>query len=636
MEIKSILTKSIIVTILLVLAFGLIGCKKNNEAELIADKIVIPDQDNIDFTFSLPKVTAEEAFITWESSNVGVITIMEYPEWDNTSNKENLYKALVTMAAVETDVTLTATVVYGEQTATKDFAVQVMASSYVPLTIAQVQEAENNQRAFIVGTVVIGLENCLIVKDETGYLYIDDNSEDYEVGDIVRVWGTRHAFNGLPQLNGTTSEKIDEEPAGYDPLATITGLSVDELAEHDAADVAFFGTPYYLSGIIKSNEDEYYPFLFTHPVDDTKVVRVTRHTAEVAKTELGTKLDSYNQALVVIYGYYQDEFSVLVVPDTLEEETYNYTTEEYLTLAIQALEDKYAGLEVNSDVTLDATIGVIGHEASLTWVSQNTAVVANDGKVTLPDVETTVEFEVTLDIGGTTQIVTLEMVVQKFPVSPISSLVALTPDKASDPKPTVLIEGVVIGHQYKGYWVADETGAVLVWLNVAVQIGVNAPAVGTVVSLKGGLTTYGEANSFTTQIAPIGTYTVLEKAAPTTVAPTPLTFDTIFGLTVTTHAEAKAVAQTYYGKQFTITGTVVRMGSDNYWKIQDPTNAARWFRMNSLGSNVAIKAQDTKTVTITIMVREIYFANDTSAYDNYRIGTFGGIYLLDTDIVPQA
>jgi hypothetical protein len=36
------------------------------------------------------------------------------------------------------------------------------------------------------------------------------------------------------------------------------------------------------------------------------------------------------------------------------------------------------------------------------------------------------------------------------------------------------------------------------------------------------------------------------------------------------------------------------------------------------------------------MVREIYYINDTSAYDNYRIGTFGGIYLLDTDIVPQA
>ncbi|MDD4212252.1 MAG: hypothetical protein PHY42_02500 [Bacilli bacterium] len=473
-------------------------------------------------------------------------------------------------------------------------------------------------------------------------------NSDLAIGNVIEVTGTTKMYNNFREFDKGCTYNLVKDDEGVIETRAVTPVDI-------TADlIAGVDLNKYQGNLVTLKDVKVKQVLIATALDETQQKGAVNVIVEKGGKDIISRMYTSNTftyaAIVTTMATLQTGYTVDVVgPMAWYNEAQIYplmeggytikstevTAQDYLDMAVAQLHAKYDELAVTGDITLDATIGATDHEATLTWVSSNTAVIANDGTVTLPDAETTVEFTVTVAIGTLSVSETISMTVEQLPVSTIASLIPLTPAKATDPKIPALVEGVVIGHQYKGYWIADETGAALVWLNAAVSVGVNAPAIGQVVSLKVEVTTYGEANSFTTQFSPVGTFTVLEKTAPTTIAPITVTFDTMFGLGVDTLAEAKTAATTYYGKFITITGTLVRMGNDNYWKIQDPSNADRWFRLNSLGSNTAFLGQDGKAVTVTVLVREIYFINDTGSYDNYRANTFGGVYVKDTDVVIQ-
>ncbi|MDD4212251.1 MAG: hypothetical protein PHY42_02495 [Bacilli bacterium] len=621
--------------VLVIFMMGLVcltGCQKNDEAKIYADKIEMSHLTEIIESFALPKRIDDVADVTWSSSHGDIIVISEYPEWESGEGHNDYYKAWVTLPIKQTTVTLTATVLYGNQIARKTFDVRVWPNRYPYLSIEQAKELTPSKIVQIQGVVVAKFDSGFVLFDEIDYVFVKEENAQLAVGDIVCVRGVRVSPQGVPQIDCDFYEKLDEKPDTFNPFTNINAITIEDLMTHDEKDSSFYGTLYQVSGIIVSESDGYYPYRFIHPIHQGTSIKVSYLTDDAGKQELRSAEDKYMSAIVMIFGYQEGEFNLLYIPGTLEENTYPYTTDDYLNMALESLEDKYNELNIYKDISLDATIGIQGHEATITWTSKNHAILSNDGKVVSPLEETIVEMKVVLRIEEKTKEATINLIIKpKEITSDISSLIALTPEKSVDPMSRYVIEGVVVGHQDRGYWVADATGAILVWLG-SVVTSENAPEMGTFIRITGCLTTMGEASQFTVIFLPLSPHEILDNALPTLLEPIPITFDRIFGYNVGSKSDAKSVGLTYYGKQITITGTVVGTDSNNVWKIHDPLNPSRWILLTNLASSTRIKDLEEETITITLMVSKIYFTNDTS-HDDYHIGTFGGVYFFDYDLV---
>lgn len=633
--------KFFLVAVLALLGFAVVGCVNNAEAEEFATKLYIANHTEIKGSFPLSKyVQGNEAVsVTWVSSHPEIIEVIEYPTWDVQYDADLYYKAVVQLPTVETIVTLTATVTFGEQTATRAMPVTVVADEYQAVTVQAAKAAALNTKIRVDGVVVFVSDAGYAVSDATGSMYAYKANHGLKLGDQVTVRGLRAVYNKMPQFGSAVAEKTGEETAGYDPYATATTITLADIVAHDINDNNFYSTLYKVRAVLEKTTDPNDPYRLVDPLNLSVYVGISKYTSTDSKTEMDTLDKKYIDAYVMIYSNYAGKFSLLFAEDKAVQQTLTYTDQNKVDLTIQALQEEFEDSIVTSDITIPATNETYG--TTITWESSNLDIVAADGKVTLPDDDTLVTLTFTATINETvTATGTAEITVRKLPVSTVASILPLTPAAATAAKPLVLIEGKVIGHQYRGYWVADATGAILVYVGVNLVVGTNAPEVGTMVQVKGGLTTYGEANSFTSQISPVS-YTVLTEATePTLITPVVKTFDDLFSYNITTLAGAKTAALELYGKPITITGQLVRMGSDNFWKIQDPTNPDRWFRMNNLLSSAALLALRNDvtppTITITVMLREFYFINDTSAYNNYKAGTPGGVFFLATDIAPSA
>lgn len=197
----------------------------------------------------------------------------------------------------------------------------------------------------------------------------------------------------------------------------------------------------------------------------------------------------------------------------------------------------------------------------------------------------------------------------------IEEVIAETP-ATSDVKKDIITTGKVIALQYKGYWIADNTGAILVYLNAEIN-DTNAPKVGETIKLNGQVTTYGENYGYYTSQIVNPSYSQapnLELELTSEVKE----ISSFFTNKPSTWKEAFDLDM--FGKLITITGTV--RGSGNFWYI-DGTEENQWFRLNNLASKDGLTQGE--VVTATVLVRDIYFADDTSQYGNYKQGCYGGI-----------
>lgn len=630
----------ILILLIAIISLVTVGCANNDDAAALTKKIYIVNNDRIMGNFPLPKYVEgnRNAPITWISSNPNYVSVAEYPEWDDKFDRELYVKATVVLPEDEgIEVTLTATVKFGKQVAKRELLITVVPNDFLELTAVEAKKVAKDTNIQVKGTVVMAGEAGYIVKDSTGYIYAYLSKHGLKVGDIVEVRGQRDTYNYMPQIKAPISEKIGREPEGYDPYADLETKTISQIMANPYTDSEMFGNLYKISGMVNTTGDSDLPYSFSNPIVLNEKLTVTKYSDVDALAELKEKAGKYVDAIVMIYSYRANEYNLLYVTDSLEVKTFTYTEQNYTDIALQMLQQKYTGMLVTGDLALEEKSGMEGHLANVEWTSQNLEIVKNDGKVVLPETDVDVTLNIKVTLGDKTANGTVEITVKKLAVSPIASLIKMTPKAAADEKIIVLVEGVVVGYQYKGYWLADETGTMLIYLNTGVSAGTNAPLVGQVVQVKGGLTTYDEKNKFTSQISPIGTFTVLDKTAPTLPTPTELSFDTMFSHDIKTLDEAKLVAENYFGKVFTITGDLIQMSSDNFWKIQDPTNPNRWFRMNDLASNTAVVAlknnASPKRVTITVMVRDLYFINDTSGYGNFTPGCMGGTYFVNTDVV---
>ena len=604
---------------LIFVAILVVGCNTENEAEALLEDIAFAKTENVNGSFPLPKFVKgnQEAPITWTSDNE-VIKVEEYPSWDDSFRHDLYVKAGVTLAKDATDVTLTATVTYKEKQASKAFLIKVVGDDYEAMTIAAAKAAALNTKVKLRGIVSFVSDGgyVILAEDKSEQMFVYQGS-GFKVGDVVIVRGTTAIYNKMPQLaSGSAAEKVDQ--VTFNAETEATKMTLNAAMKMDPSSKSTYSKLIQIEGIVEATTDANKPYKIYNPVDGRDFLFVSKYTSKKSLEALAANVGKYVKVNTIVYDH-RDNFINILMPDSFTGVDYVYDAEKYAQLTLTEMQSKFEGALVTGNLTLPTAVETRG--ATIAWESSNTAIIKNDGKVTLPNQDTKVTLSITVTVGEKTATGTVEVNVKKLDSTKVNKLLEMTPAK-SDAASQILVavEGVVVGHQYKGYWVADETGAILIYTNQTS----GSPAIGSVVKVVGKLTTYGESNSFTSQIAPSSVEVIEGATAPTTIAPVVVDLATLVTNSVDSLDKAKTLAKTYYGKYITITGKLT--GSGNYWKIEDPNDATKFFRLNNLASNSILLDNAGKIYTITVMVRDFYFINDASGYNNYYAGTVGGIF----------
>ena len=604
---------------LIFVAILVVGCNTENEAEALLEDIAFAKTENVNGSFPLPKFVKgnQEAPITWTSDNE-VIKVEEYPSWDDSFRHDLYVKAGVTLAKDATDVTLTATVTYKEKQASKAFLIKVVGDDYEAMTIAAAKAAALNTKVKLRGIVSFVSDGgyVILAEDKSEQMFVYQGS-GFKVGDVVIVRGTTAIYNKMPQLaSGSAAEKVDQ--VTFNAETEATKMTLNAAMKMDPSSKSTYSKLIQIEGIVEATTDTNKPYKIYNPVDGRDFLFVSKYTSKKSLEALAANVGKYVKVNTIVYDH-RDNFINILMPDSFTGVDYVYDAEKYAQLTLTEMQSKFEGALVTGNLTLPTAVETRG--ATIAWESSNTAIIKNDGKVTLPNQDTKVTLSITVTVGEKTATGTVEVNVKKLDSTKVNKLLEMTPAK-SDAASQILVavEGVVVGHQYKGYWVADETGAILIYTNQTS----GSPAIGSVVKVVGKLTTYGESNSFTSQIAPSSVEVIEGATAPTTIAPVVVDLATLVTNSVDSLDKAKTLAKTYYGKYITITGKLT--GSGNYWKIEDPNDATKFFRLNNLASNSILLDNAGKIYTITVMVRDFYFINDASGYNNYYAGTVGGIF----------
>ena len=604
---------------LIFVAILVVGCNTENEAKALLEDIAFAKTENVNGSFPLPKFVKgnQEAPITWTSDNE-VIKVEEYPSWDDSFRHDLYVKAGVTLAKDATDVTLTATVTYKEKQASKAFLIKVVGDDYEAMTIAAAKAAALNTKVKLRGIVSFVSDGgyVILAEDKSEQMFVYQGT-GFKVGDVVLVRGTTAIYNKMPQLaSGSAAEKVDQ--VTFNAETEATKMTLNAAMKMDPSTKSTYSKLIQIEGIVEATTDANKPYKIYNPVDGRDFLFVSKYTSKKSLEALAANVGKYVKVNTIVYDH-RDNFINILMPDSFTGVDYVYDAEKYAQLTLTEMQSKFEGALVTGNLTLPTAVETRG--ATIAWESSNTAIIKNDGKVTLPNQDTKVTLTITVTVGEKTATGTVEVNVKKLDSTKVNKLLEMTPAK-SDAASQILVavEGVVVGHQYKGYWVADETGAILIYTNQTS----GSPAIGSVVKVVGNLTTYGESNSFTSQIAPSSVEVIEGATAPTTIAPVVVDLATLVTNGVDSLEKARAYAKTYYGKYITITGKIT--GNGNYWKIEVPTDSSKFFRLNNLADNALIKDRKDEIVTITVMVRDVYFIKDSSTNYNYEAGTVGGIF----------
>lgn len=625
---KSSIRKIWSIFILALALLALVGCG-DNQAKVLANKLYIVNHDEITGSFALPKYVEgnKNAPVTWESSHPNIVSIGEYPEWEHPAEDDTMqpspdlyYKATVVLPTEETKVTLKATVTYENKKATRDLSITVVADTYAAKTIKEAKATSLGTKVKVEGTVVFVSDNGYALKDDTGHLYVYISGHGRRIGDKVVVRGETDKYNNMPQLKNSTVEKTGEEE-NFDPYADLEEITLAELMAHPVDDADFYTTMYKIKGKIYSTDDRYNPFHIADPLDRQTFVGISNYSSSASLEDIEDYEEKYVEMVILIYSSYQGAYSVCYIEETAEETEIQYTEKQKADITLNKMVDLVKDEILTWDITLPTTDSEFN--ATVKWESSKPEILTNDGKFTAPAEETTVKLKVTVTVGNTKVDKELELKALKLDVTKANDLIDMTPLKSGDEEPLVFVQGKVLGHQYGGYWVADETGAVLIYTQ-------NRPNIGEIVQVKGYVSTYKPEESFNIQIKQIEYRTLKDADEPTLIAAEEMSIEDIFALGVNSQDKAVEVAKDYYGKLITITGTV--RGSGHYWYIDGETDG-QFFRLNNLESNKGLV--EGENVTITVMVRDLYYIDDTSSYNNFKAGAFGGVFFGEDAIVKN-
>ena len=328
----------------------------------------------------------EEAYgatITWVSSNEAVLT----------SAGDYL------VPSVDTIVKFTATITKGEATATSEISFNVKA----PETIASILSMEelDEDEHLVKGVVVATYAQGFLIKDETGYILVykgNGYEKDLEVGKVVLVDGYVVEYGEARQFSQDAIYKVlgDETFTQPEPRA-LDEESFTALAENVQVEYVKF------SGMLSFSSGRFYNIA----VGESTITGSIATPVENYQALSGKKIDVVGYfAYVVTSG--ERKYAYFI---TTSVEESPLTSEEYVALAETEVL-KMNGKSYKKDLTLPLE----SNKCTISWVSSNTAIIANDGKFTMPETNTEVKLTATIVHGEVTK--TVEVTVTALYVDP--------------------------------------------------------------------------------------------------------------------------------------------------------------------------------------------------------------------------
>lgn len=511
--------------------------------ETLKEIIILSNQGKTKGSFALPVTSRFGATITWASSNDEYIKVTDKPMG------QGYVRAQVTRPAYgeeDVDVTLTATVTYGEVTKTKEFLVTVLARESQVSTISEIRQERDTTKEYTIVAVVVGLKlndtyKGMYLYDGTDYIYVHNKTEvpDVQVGDEIELSGDFTLYYGAPQLQNAVWEVLSNDNPLPDPV-------VMELADFPKEPNTYFPNHHMkwvrLENVVIGKDGQYHTVKqgdLTYTLWDQTDVEGGAHILDdyIGKTvNITVMADSFHsQALVWRFSYFG-------VPGDIEEIV--LPEDQQLQNAMNSL---VLPAETYKNLDLPTKIGNVNVE----WIIPDNDVLAADGTITRPigDDETII-ITAKFTIGELEDQKTYTITIKALRLQTIENVL----DTAAKDD-IVDVEGIVSGILRYGYLLYDGTHAIYVYTG-------NAPTdikVGDQLRITGEFTIYNDQP----EIQNIKVTVKLEDGEYEFPEAEETTIEDVVGLDKTDRMN--------YGKFITIEGTIyeVQVGTNTNTYIRD-------------------------------------------------------------------
>ncbi len=563
--IKNKVRKLMTLIFALLLGLSLAACNKE-EVDLDAQKvqealasIAVGNLTNVKLSFTVRATTIQHDLpITWEVEctdgsaaieTVGGVTTVVVTRTEYTEDAQGV------QTNAWGEAVLKATVTVNEKSATRTWDLSVAPGEKVAETtmdILTVQAAAADTLVLVQGTVTYVISAGFYVQDETAgiYVYTDSVPEAYVVpGAVVKVSGTLSIYYSTPEIVSPTVTKITDAPvAGFDySVAPVT--EIPTLIAKSKDDRTSFAEMYKITGMVIANDPSTISdYSIKDTVNNASLYIYNSSNAEV-KAELLAKVGQYVTLVVIAHDFHSGNlvWRFLGVKGTVVDAEEPVATDQEIVDNSQAeLTTKYEGKAYAFNLTLLATADA---GATVTWVSNTSAVIANDGTFTMPLVDTAVVLTATVTSGAVTETIDLNVTAKAVAKQTIAQVITAL-DAAAQLGHSidfVMFEGIIIGADADGYYYVADSEAVLY---VRHKLSADSLAVGDSVKIIGKATVFTNTNKqYTRQIS--GNYKVVKLDALTHECPMTAVDALIsdFDFTITVDNYLTAVpAEAFYGK----------------------------------------------------------------------------------------
>ena len=350
----------------------------------------------------------EDIEITWESSADTIIGI----------------DGIFTAPTVDTNVTLTATIKLGEVEET--FEVTVIAKMEVDIltVLAAIGKAEEELVAIEGHVTYVMSGKGFFVSDGTAsiYVYVDGAvSANIKPGAKVQVIGNKKTNYDLAQIITPVSSVLTEAPAEYDYASKAVEATIDEIDAKvfaGAESIANYGVIYKFTGLVELKGD-YNDVVITDVVSGKSLY--TYYKADSgAMAELKALVGKNVEVTALVYDHHSGGYwRVLPYGGSVSEVAGAELTDlDKVAAAKAALEAMFV---VDQEVKTDLVLPVANElydGLTISWLSSNEAIIANDGTFAAPSENTAVTLTATITLNEATE---------TFSVSVLAKFIDLTP-----------------------------------------------------------------------------------------------------------------------------------------------------------------------------------------------------------------
>ncbi|MFA6801471.1 MAG: immunoglobulin-like domain-containing protein, partial [Acholeplasmataceae bacterium] len=431
--------------------------------------------------FLATKTYDETVFaISWASNNTDVFNIVDG-------------EGVVTRPAAGAEdvmVTVTATIVYGDVTYTRDYEFKVLAYEAPTLvdSIGAITDAASGDYIQVNGVTVIAIVGTSIfIGDGTNVIYVYDSAigNNVTVGSVYDVTGVFAPFYGIPELVGATGLPVTATAATGDAASlegvetTIAALLADRTAPSDLNYMVFEYAQLTVKVVVDAQDtnsgSNYNTYLVpTDYVGETVIKTVGTDgkateflTDDVLLVYYGSPNKDAVAALdgktitinVLLFGFRSDRnvWYTYFFGDS-DDIIVHLSDAEAIAAAQENLPGEFPEVFYEGDtLALPSSL----YDTTITYTSSNDAVINPEtGAVVIPESgQTDVTLTATIAKGDETSVEVAIVVTVGVPAnSDISAA------RAEDDGTIVVISGVVTANEYQNtYFIQDLTGGVAIY-----------------------------------------------------------------------------------------------------------------------------------------------------------------------------